>query len=180
VLGQRQSVDEYKRHLDAARPGAVGCLLKAIQIGLSNYESTPTPQGLRMADTAKFVTAAESAFGWESGAFVSAYKRNQMKVVMENVSENPVCKVLSLLLDDRGGRIVGTPTTVFNWLNAKADAIDLSIRNEPEWPKSASSLSKVLGRLEGMLSKLNIMFQSVHSQANERRFTITNTEVHPL
>tara|TARA_R110001599_G_scaffold336565_1_gene554385 strand:- start:28737 stop:30290 length:1554 start_codon:yes stop_codon:yes gene_type:complete len=173
----RRSLAEYKQSLEASKPRALGYLLNAMQEGLNNLQSTATPQGLRMADAARFITAAEPALGWKPGTFVNAYRRNQLKAIQESMSEEPVYRVLRKILNDNNGRLVGTPTIVFNKLNLEADRIDLSIRQEKSWPKGVNALSAKLNRMEGTLHSLGISFRSEHVAASERRITIVD-DVH--
>lgn len=177
VLERRRSLGECNRELEATKPAALGYLLRAMQVALANLETTETPQGIRMADAAKLVAAAEPFFGWEPGTFENAYKRNQLKSIRESLSEQPVYQVLKRVLEHNNGQVSGKPEAVLQILNTMADTISPLLRDEKTWPKSPSALSLVLNRLEGTLAVVGIRIRQERVDACTRRTTIIDEQV---
>lgn len=173
MIRNRRSLSDVKRDLEATRAGALGYLLNAMKHALANLETTETPQGIRMADAAKLVAAAEGYLGWEPKTFENLYKANQLKSTKESLSEYPIYLVMKRLLDRENGRVTGTPTKVLERLNAMADSISSLTRSDEKWPKSPSALSRQLNRLEGSLACINIHVHQEHLEAGSRRTTLT-------
>ena len=59
------------------RPGIFGALLDAVAGGLRDLPTTNLSNLPRMADFARWATAAESSLGWSEGTFMAAYNDNQ-------------------------------------------------------------------------------------------------------
>ena len=121
-----------------------------------------------MADFARFVTAAESAFGWSDGAFMDAYKNNRdlgREIVLESDS------VAQALLICNPESWYGTATELLGELGKHAP--DDVVRSQ-FWPKSASALSNRLHRLWPALREegFNIEWTS-EGKGNAKRKIIT-------
>lgn len=166
VIARRRSFEEMDQEVKAAEPAALGHLLKAMKVGLQNLSQTPTPQGLRMADAAKLVTAAESAFGWEAGTFVQAYQRNQALCIQHSLSTEPLYRVVKRYLDSKPeNRLTEKATELLDNLEAYAKQHgDSNLISESGWPKAANALSAKLTKLEGSLVIMGIGVHIRHTE----------------
>ncbi len=74
---QRRDERALDEEFERARPGILGALCDAVAAALGRLPETNLAELPRMADFARWVTAAEPALPWESGRFVGAYARNR-------------------------------------------------------------------------------------------------------
>jgi hypothetical protein len=61
---KRRDEKEYWADLDRARPRVIGVLLDALSTALRTFDDVKLQNAPRMADLAKWLTAAETALGW--------------------------------------------------------------------------------------------------------------------
>ena len=89
--GDYRAESEFWEEFERDRPLILGALLDAVSHALAQLPQTtlrgPVP---RMADFAKWVTAAEGALGWDPGTFLAAYLDNRKESVVLSVEFNPV------------------------------------------------------------------------------------------
>ena len=138
---KRREEKTFWEDFDKACPKLLGALLGGVSKALKNLPNTQLADPPRMADFARFVTAAESAFGWSDGAFMDAYKNNRdlgREIVLESDS------VALALLKWNPESWDGTATELLGELGKHAP--DDVVRSQ-FWPKSASALSNKLQRL---------------------------------
>ena len=136
-----------------ARPRILGALLDAVSAALSGVAAVRLDSKPRMADFAKWATAAETALGWERGAFLAAYTGNREDgndLVIESSPIGP--SILALVADD--GRWKGTAGELLaamegNEKNAKA------IRRN-DWPGNAKAMAGRLRRIAPNLRAVGI------------------------
>jgi hypothetical protein len=74
---KRRPEDEFWQAFEVVRPGILGALLDAISAGLRHLATVQVSPLPRMADFAKWVTAAAPALGWEARAFLDAHVQNR-------------------------------------------------------------------------------------------------------
>ena len=84
---------DYERELMAAyeeaRPRILGALLKAVSAALKNWKDVKLERVPRMADFARWVTAAEPGLGWQKGDFMRHYTANR-KEANQAALNNPL------------------------------------------------------------------------------------------
>ncbi len=68
---------EFWKKVDAQIPVLLGALMQAALTATQNYGKVVLKEKPRMSAFAVWVTAAEEAFGWESGRFLRVYKNNR-------------------------------------------------------------------------------------------------------
>lgn len=102
-------------------------LLDVISTALANIGSVRLSEAPRMADFAKWVTAAEPALGWPQGAFMESYAANREYSDRATVEGNPVGLAIVKLMNEET-RWSGTMTELKTTLrNRYRRAIDLFI-----------------------------------------------------
>ena len=131
---QRRDEAELWASFDSTYPSIYGALLSAAACALRDVDAVRLTRQPRMADAARWVTAAEPALGWREGAFLDAYFANRsqaQELVIESSSLAPLVSELA----KRGFR--GTNSELLEQLNSWADD---EVRKSRSWPKSAQSL----------------------------------------
>ena len=140
---------EYER----VRPGVLGALLDAVSCALRNVASVSLPGLPRMADLVVWVTAAESALGWEPGRFCRAFTKNQVESDIEIVAASPIGPPILELVE--AGPFEGNATKLLEALNdlrGDSPAPD-------EWPKNYSGMSSKLKRIAQNLRGVGVEVQ---------------------
>lgn len=157
---------------EEARPRILGALLDAVSTALRKLPSTHLAKVPRMADFALWVTASESALGWESGSFLAAYEQNRggiNELALEASTIAPAVRELSRRYGEDGWQ--GTATDLLAALNLIADE---TTRKQRSWPKSAKALGGGLRRVAPNLRGVGIRveFWRESDTGRERMITI--------
>jgi hypothetical protein len=140
---RRRPEAELNAEFEKVRPFLLGALLDGVATALRQLPSTKLSNLPRMADFALWATAAESAFGWGRGAFLTAYEGNRQSANEVALEASSVARPLLDLLDERGAWS-GTSSALLKELeNRVAD----QLKRQKDWPKSARSMSGHLKRL---------------------------------
>jgi hypothetical protein len=154
VISQDQRKDEESmlKQFEKARPSILGGLLDAVSSALKNLEAVKLEKPPRMADFAKWVTAAESGLGWESGSFIVAYNENQAAAVGIGLDSD----LLAQAMIDFQKDIVEWDGTATELLDALEEKVPEKILKSKQWPKAANALSNRLRRLAPVLREVGI------------------------
>ena len=137
---------------EQARPQVLGALYDRIVVALRNLETVKLPKLPRMADSARWITAAESDGFWESGSFLEEYQGNRSGIVDLTLESDPIAVAVSRLLVGQSNWR-GSSTELLRAL--KAVATD-DLQKQKDWPKAPVVLSNRLMRLEGFLTAKGI------------------------
>jgi hypothetical protein len=167
----RKTEEELYAAVGPALPSILGALLDAVACALKNVLMVKLPSLPRMADFAKWVTAAEPALGWETGTFLAAYQASQDEANQVALDAYTIVEPLRQLMTDRE-RWEGKPSELLARLSDLGG--DKATKAE-DWPKKANSLSGQLKRLAPNLRKigLDVTFGSAgRGRAKGRRITI--------
>jgi hypothetical protein len=176
VLALRRIPDAERRcekdlltELAAVAPRVFGALLDALAGALARIDEVHLPALPRMADFARFVTAAEPALGWKDGAFMEAYSANRTDVAAAALDASTVAQAVTRLFADRG-EWVGQPARLLEELNRLASE---SERSSKHWPKAANVLTSQLRRDAPVLRERGIHFEEGHEgRGNTKRRVI--------
>src|SRR5262249_36585734 len=99
---QRRTEEDLFAALEPIRPRILGALFDILACALRNAPAVALPFLPRMADSAKWVTAAEPALGWQPGTFLAAYDASQDEVNDVALDAFPIVDALRQLMADRG------------------------------------------------------------------------------
>jgi len=112
-----------------------------------------------MADFAAWVTAAEGALGWETGAFMAAYAENREQAIRALLEADPVAvAVMKLLTVDRiKGQWEGTSEDLLEDLSFYTDN---DVKRSRAWPKAPNKLSERMNRLAPPLREVGIDYNA--------------------
>lgn len=116
----------------------------------------------RMADFARWGTAAAIALGYAPDQFLEAYWRNirqQTESVLEN---NPVAQAILRFLEIQNGQWSGDPTTLHRELAAVASELRID-PNGRDWPKAPNWLSRRLREIHPTLAAKGIVVEDNRS-----------------
>jgi hypothetical protein len=160
----RISEKELWRKFDKQRPVIFSGLLDALVCALRELPSITLDSLPRMADAALWATAGETAFGWRSGTFMQAYKRNLDEGAIASVEAHPVGVAIRQLLE-KDNQWSGTPAKLLEALNALVSEEQRRTRN---WPSNPRALGHSLRRLAPALRRAGIDYQRPPREAGRR------------
>lgn len=143
----RQFEAEFWRAFDRAAPGILAALLDGVSAALRRIGTVTLTERPRMADFAKWATAAEPAFAWPDGAFMQAYTCNRQSVQDAAFDGNPVAEAILLLVQDHGPWN-GTATDLLKALRLNSP---LLTEDAQSFPRQPNRLSSELRRLQPLL-----------------------------
>jgi hypothetical protein len=118
---KRRSEQELWDVFERAKPGILGTLLSVVSAALRNEATTVLPRMPRMADFARWVTAAEPALGWESGAFLAAYGANRADANDLTLDASLVSQAIREWAATLDTPFAGTATDLLKLLDDRAD-----------------------------------------------------------
>jgi 5S rRNA maturation endonuclease (ribonuclease M5) len=144
---------EFNKSLDAQMPLILAGLLDAVSTALANLGSVLLTERPRMADFAKWVSAAEPALGWTQGAFLEAYAANRESGDRMSVEGNPVgLAILKLVQDDV--RWSGTMTELKTTLRNRYPLLT----DDPySFPRQENKLSAAIRRIIPPLRRMGVV-----------------------
>lgn len=160
---------EFNKSLDAAMPRILAGLLDAVSTALANLSSVRLTERPRMADFAKWLSAAEPALGWTQGAFLEAYAANRSNGDRSTVEGNPVgLAILKLIQDD--GRWSGTMTELKTILRNRYPLLT----DDPySFPRQENKLSAAIRRIIPPLRRMSVEISFARQgQSGERAIRI--------
>lgn len=113
-----------------------------------------------MVAYAKIGTALESFMGWEAGSFMQSYRELQSSDANTAVTNDPVMSALIEVV--RTVPFEGTAQSLLDVLNSLPDnqLSSPSVRYGSMWPRSASALSRILGRKMPLLRQMGMIVEN--------------------
>ncbi|TAM55769.1 MAG: hypothetical protein EPN50_10570 [Chloroflexota bacterium] len=148
---RRRSEDDLWPAFDAARPRLLGALFDALVMALRRERQVTLARTPRMADAARWVTAAAPALGWTNDTFVSAYARNRAsghELALEASSlASPIRDLIA------AGPWEGTAAALLDRLAVLAGD---AVARRKDWPAAPHRLSGQLRRLAPDLRAVGI------------------------
>ncbi len=143
---------EFHKALDAAMPRILAGLLDAVSSALANLASVRLSVRPRMADFAKWLSAAEPALGWTQGAFLAAYSANRDAGDRATVEGNPVGLAITKLVQD-DVRWSGTMTALKTTLRNRYPLLT----DDPySFPRQENKLSAAIRRIIPPLRRMGV------------------------
>lgn len=168
---QRVPEDNLWKAIEAARPAILRGLLDAATCAHNRIDEIETERLPRLADFARWTTAAEPVLGWEPNTFVDLLESRQATVLRDSLEGSPLAGALVSWMRLQNWTWEGTPTGLYSDLSLHAG--DTSRRKG--WPNSAQSMSVSLSRLEPALRKIGMKIERTYQgrgKAKERWVTI--------
>jgi hypothetical protein len=148
----RRDEETFWREFKSEQPCILGALLDVLVEALYRYPNVKLFNPPRMADFARFSTAAELALGWERGGFLAAYAGNRRESVEAGLDAHALAPAIRALIDQQSAW-TGTASELLTTLIALAEPRAVDSRF---WPKTAAQLGKQLKRLTPALRAIGI------------------------
>jgi hypothetical protein len=157
----RRAEDELNAQLAEMTPRVLGALYDAVSGALREMPRTVLDSVPRMADFAKWSTAAETALGWTRGTALGVYRRNRGELVESSLEADAVAVAVRSLLEKRADS---------SWSGTAADLYDAlrpSATPPPrDWPDTAKALSNRMRRLAPHLRAVGITWTPRERRSN--------------
>lgn len=134
--------NEFWNNFEDDAPEILGAIFDAVSCALRNVETVYLASYPRMADFARWVTAAEETLGWEGGTFLNAYRQNIREISSLTLDADLVGATVILLMADK----IDWEGTATELLNAMENAADERTKKAKGWPGAAHVLSGKLRR----------------------------------
>lgn len=169
---RRRPEAELFATFEKARPLILGALLDAVVTALRHLPTIKLSSLPRMADFALWATAAETAFGWDRGAFLAAYQGNRQSANDVALEASSVARPLLDLLEEEGAWS-GTSSELLTALEGR---VTDQVKRQNVWPKNARSMSGHLKRLSPNL-RAGGWQVTFHREARQRLVIIERAEI---
>ena len=149
----RKTEAELNRELARLMPEFMGYLFDCVAHAMKNLDSTPTPEGMRMADAARWIIAAEGATGFAPGSILEALAQSQREAMTDRIVNDPlVIALIKVLEASKDGQFEGTVGELLAEIEGTVEHY-----NSKGIPKTAAHLSNQLNRLNPSLRKIGLM-----------------------
>src|SRR5439155_16298657 len=179
---KRQDEGEFWRAFEAARPRVLGALYDAVAGALRELPTVKIKKLPRMADAAKWVTAAETALGWKPGTFLADFQVSRQDASAVVLEASPLPAALVTLLVQTGKPLVSdTLGDALQW-HGTATALhplllDIATANGQKrgFPAAPSVLGSELRRLAPALRARDIRLDFPRAETADRTRFVTIT-----
>lgn len=147
----RRTEQQIRDELEVALPGFLGRLFDVVSVAFRDEAATAPPADIRMADAARWLSAAEPATGLPEGTLIKAIVSSQVDSLIDRIRENSLFLALEALT-------AGAPYEAL--VGVLHD--DLILRNErPDrsFPRTPAHLSNQLQRLRPAMAKAGLFIE---------------------
>jgi hypothetical protein len=156
---KRQPEEKFWSAFEEAWPRLLGALLDGVAGALRELSAVELDRSPRMADFARWATAAEGSFGWPDGAFQDAYWRNiggATEIALDAEIIMPYLRKLmqSTTVWPKEGE-TKTADDLLHELTALAGGSH-AVKNLAGWPKRGRDLAYRLRRLSTVLRRTGL------------------------
>jgi hypothetical protein len=172
MTADRLTEPELLERWRLARPRILGGLLDGVCGALRNVEGITLPEEPRLIGALKWATAAEANFGFDDGTIFKAYLDSAKETIQAAFEADIVAIVLVAFIRSLATKAwEGTPTQLFDAINAFADERQKKMKS---WPASPAGLTNRIERVAPLLRSQNIYVDRKRSRS-DRLITITET-----
>jgi hypothetical protein len=165
---KRRTEAEHGREFQQAHGRILGAVLEAVSAAVRSLPTTHIERLPRMADFAKWATAAESGLGLQPGEFLTAYRGNRDAANETALESSPVAKYVLQVADAGGWN--GTPSDLLDRIESMATDGDKRLKT---WPKNPRSLSGILKRLAPNLRAAGVEVEHGRDSGRQRKRVVT-------
>lgn len=153
-------------------PRLLGALLSVASVALRDRKSVYLEDPPRMADFAKWVTAAEPALGWQPGTFMEAYTDNQASSTSIVMESSPVARAIVQFMNNHKDGWTGRVSDLHNAL------LEYEIYKDAKTaPKAPNKLSGHLRRIRSAVRVQGIDIQE--ARKTEKGSMVTLKWINP-
>lgn len=168
----RRTEAQYWRSFKDIQPKLFGALLDIISAALANHESIHLDEMPRMADFAKWATAAEPALGLKPGSFLQAYKGKKQIQDYDAITSSPIGPAIKKFVDVKQ-EWSGTAQELLKELSQSSFS-DFDTRETRAWPKNPRGMSAAFRRIAPNLraTGIDVEFAGKTGHSGTRLITI--------
>jgi hypothetical protein len=148
----RRPESELWAEFNQRRPEILGAVLDAVASAIANQGQVRSGGYERMADFAKWVTAAERGLGWEPGSFAVAYAASREGAIELAVENDPVASAVRALANE-SETWEGTAGELLSELERFASP---KVMESRAWPSAPNVLANRLRRAAPGLRQLGV------------------------
>jgi hypothetical protein len=134
------------------RPRVLGALLNAASAALRTRHEVHLSRAPRLADFARWVTAAEPGLAWQARTFMDAYDENRADAHELALEASAIAPALRSMMEEEK-TWMGTASELLTELTARVDDAARRVR---EWPAGGRALSGILRRLAPNLRAVDV------------------------
>jgi hypothetical protein len=156
---------------EKVRPMILGAICDALACALRQVDEVSVDQLPRMADAARWISAAEVALAWTPGTFAAAYTRNRRESLAQARDDSPLVGPILALIES--GPWSGPANELLARLGELASAAE---RADPDWPKTPRKLTAELKRLNPALRDAGLEWLRLRRTGTARLHRITRLE----
>jgi len=171
----RRPEAEIMNNFKKAQPSILGGLCSAISTAIKNHPNISLTSYPRMADFAKWVTAAEPALPWGEGDFMKCYNLNRVEAIERSLETDPVAEAVIEMMKHMK-KWSGTATDLRETLEGDPGKengyVSLNVIQSKSWPKVPHVLSGRLKRASTFLFEIGIEVIFQPRESNKRGITI--------
>lgn len=169
---KRRDEREYWSDVEAVRPRIFAVLLDALSTALQRVDNVQLPTRPRMADLARWITAAEVEFGWDEGTFVADFQARRTRSLME-LANDVLVSALRDLVKSKDGLVEMTASELLAVLNARVAFQD----RPPDWPRAPNRLSGEIRRLAPALREMGISVETDYRRSSDNNKLIVLSSI---
>ena len=166
--GCRRPEDEFWVAWEQAKPRVLGALLDAVAAALRHLSTTKLERTPRMADFAKWATAAEPGLGVEAGTFLKAYETNRQDSAESAFDSDQVAVAVRDFVRSCGPD--GFEGTASELLAALNDWASESLQRGRAWPSSAGGMGSRIKRVAPLLRRQGFTVEAGHTASRSSRY----------
>lgn len=131
-----------------------GYLCDAVSMALKRYSNTEIKQKPRMADFAKWVTAAEPSLGFKDGEFLAVFMKNRQEIAEEAIEHDVL--VFSIIETMKNKSVLEGPASYI--LDCLKSSVPLTYAESVEWVPP-NKLKSAITRIEPVLLANGIQYK---------------------
>jgi len=167
TISENQRTEQFnlQERFEQLRPRILGALLTAASGSLRRWDAIRLSEKPRMADFARWVTAAEPELGWPAGSFVQTFLESRTATDGLAIESSPVASAVVDLLNEKGSWS-GTATELLTELNERSGGAAFRPLN---WPKTSKGLGISLRRSMPNLRREGYLVEFKGPQGKENR-----------
>jgi hypothetical protein len=166
--GARRLEDQFWAAFDLEHPRMLGAVLDAVSAMLRLVPTLSIEDPPRMADFALVGVAVETHLGLPSGTFLRAYEENRNAAAKLALAESGIVEPLRHFLAALGGEFHGTPSRLYDSLQASENPVVIRARRSRKWPRSVNSFSGLLRRLSQSFDKVGLLYEDGRDNSHAR------------
>ncbi len=173
--GKRKREEIFWAEFNEVKRRIFGALLCGVSEALANKDQFTLKKQPRMADAWHFISAAETAFGFERGKCLMAFESNQGKAAEVLLASSPLYPHIQNLADQPMGW-TGTPSKLLEVINSRLDGVSHFERRF--LPQTARGLTDKLRLLAPALKKvaIEVSFEKTSGSNSKRIVSIKKVE----